>query len=513
MDIDIKALKQEIKGRNRADVIQNCIKKLLNNVEELSQTLEFFKLPLNTIFSVISQIDFSDIDDEKEQFNILHNFVKNTVENHMKEKESIFLLYFIDPNQLSISPENYLNILNVYSNCPFISTTCEYSLEEFHLLFVDDTDKLLKKDEEIDNLNEQVKKLEETKKSYAKKIRQKDKLIQNYKEYIQQEQGRIQIDYANMLEEKDIKIAELESRLDEQLDKLPAIDFEFIIQSQNEEIIKLKEENKKLNQLNVAMAETIRKKNEKQKGAIRKTRASKPSPMQIIQPPKPPKIPQIEERNPIITRKFQEVKNKPLDFEKSIFKASKLGKLSSVQYLIEVLHVSPIKRIKKEYSKLELWKDNTALHIAARNGRYDIVRYLIEKQNLDPNIQGFVGRTPLHEASKNGNLNIVKYLIMQSADVNAQDRMGNAPIHVAIKYGHFDIVEFLLEKNGVNVNISTIDGVTPLHCACATGDLSIIQYLLLKGANKSLQTKNGEIPSDWSSPEQSETIKELLLRY
>ena len=53
-------------------------------------------------------------------------------------------------------------------------------------------------------------------------------------------------------------------------------------------------------------------------------------------------------------------------------------------------------------------KDCSTLYFAAKKGNLDIVKYLIEKCKVDPNIQNDKENTPLHLASEKGDLNFVK---------------------------------------------------------------------------------------------------------
>ena len=54
----VKKMKAEINGKNRKDVIDFLEETLIENFEETYKNEDFFQLPLNNIFSVISKIDF-----------------------------------------------------------------------------------------------------------------------------------------------------------------------------------------------------------------------------------------------------------------------------------------------------------------------------------------------------------------------------------------------------------------------------------------------------------------------
>ena len=107
-------------------------------------------------------------------------------------------------------------------------------------------------------------------------------------------------------------------------------------------------------------------------------------------------------------------------------------------------------------------------------GHLPIVHYLIEKHNVDINIEGYEEKTPLHYACEYGHLQIVEYLISKGANVNAKDKYGNHVIHYASKLGHLPIVQYLIEKQNIDIKIKGRDELTPLLYTCEYGHLPIV---------------------------------------
>jgi len=64
--------------------------------------------------------------------------------------------------------------------------------------------------------------------------------------------------------------------------------------------------------------------------------------------------------------------------------------------------------------------NDTPLHLAAENGHFSVVEYLIN-QKADIIVKGDFDRTPLHHAAKNGHFSVVEYLVNQKADINTKD--------------------------------------------------------------------------------------------
>ena len=165
-----------------------------------------------------------------------------------------------------------------------------------------------------------------------------------------------------------------------------------------------------------------------------------------------------------LTKKIQELETQfsqreetemPIDIETNILEASKQGKLSSVQYLIEHENVDP---------EIKSNSGNTPLHYTSQEGHLHIVKYLIEKHHIDINNQKEGENTPLCDASYYGHFEIVQYLVEHGADIDAQGWMGETPLHKAAKNGFTEIVKFLL-LSGANKEIKDASGKKPAQCS------------------------------------------------
>ena len=87
---------------------------------------------------------------------------------------------------------------------------------------------------------------------------------------------------------------------------------------------------------------------------------------------------------------------------------------------------------------------------------------LIEREEVNVNLvddEDASKRTALHLAARNGHLEVVKYLLEKGgAEVNEEDNDGWTALHLAARYGHLEVVKYLLEKGGTEVNVEGIDG-------------------------------------------------------
>uniref|UniRef100_A0A0L8HEE0 Uncharacterized protein n=1 Tax=Octopus bimaculoides TaxID=37653 RepID=A0A0L8HEE0_OCTBM len=68
------------------------------------------------------------------------------------------------------------------------------------------------------------------------------------------------------------------------------------------------------------------------------------------------------------------------------------------------------------------------LHIAAHSGKLQSVAYLLNELHVDPMPTSHKKVTPLHLAAKEGHLEVIKYLIAHGADRNTTDDMGRKPL-------------------------------------------------------------------------------------
>lgn len=97
--------------------------------------------------------------------------------------------------------------------------------------------------------------------------------------------------------------------------------------------------------------------------------------------------------------------------------------------------------------------DAKAIHVAARAGQKNMVKFLIEK-GLSVDEPGMHGQSPLFYAAIKGQIKVAEYLISKGANVNLKDRMGCQIIDLAAGLGQVDFVKLLLQNGAINTNAS-----------------------------------------------------------
>ena len=127
------------------------------------------------------------------------------------------------------------------------------------------------------------------------------------------------------------------------------------------------------------------------------------------------------------------------------------------------------------------------LHISSEKGYFDIVKYLIDGEYVDPNITDFHERTSLHIAVLNAQLAIVEYLMdspnyqQPHVQFEVQDEDGNASLHIACETGQPNIVSILSAaylSHDISILQTNNKGWTPLHCVAANGHVNTATTLL-----------------------------------
>nr|XP_014351593.1 PREDICTED: ankyrin repeat domain-containing protein 53 [Latimeria chalumnae] len=122
----------------------------------------------------------------------------------------------------------------------------------------------------------------------------------------------------------------------------------------------------------------------------------------------------------------------------------------------------------------------TAIHLAAKHGRLECVKILVEEYNVSVDLTNSQGCRPLHlvfsKEHKLRSFQCMTYLLMQGAKINVQNSDRQTPLHKAASEGLQDCVAALVEA-GADVSIKDTSGHTPIDLTKIWGHRKCCRYL------------------------------------
>ncbi|MDT3429254.1 ankyrin repeat protein [Paenibacillus forsythiae] len=141
----------------------------------------------------------------------------------------------------------------------------------------------------------------------------------------------------------------------------------------------------------------------------------------------------------------------------------------------------------------------TWLHVAASEGKLEIVKCLIDL-GADVNmIGGVYDGGVLNEAASEGHLEIVRYLLSSGAELDVSEPERN-PLFGAISNGHIDIAKLLIES-GIDTHVrysgEAMKNVDALTFAREQGQMEIVKLLETMSKGTVTETNNHKQNKDY----------------
>nr|KAG5688469.1 hypothetical protein BaRGS_011907 [Batillaria attramentaria] len=175
--------------------------------------------------------------------------------------------------------------------------------------------------------------------------------------------------------------------------------------------------------------------------------------------------------------------------------ACKYGHLEAVKELIDL--------------GANVWTENdkywSSLHMAASNGDFDIVRFLLDSGLCAEGTDW----TPVHVACSKGHGQLIPVMVHEETDLEPTDE-GTTALYMACVSRNEKAVRYLLRR-GVTADVRDDGGWTPLHEACCSGEEEIMRMLLKKGASVDAVNQRGLTPFHVACEYDQIDILDLLL--
>ena len=140
---------------------------------------------------------------------------------------------------------------------------------------------------------------------------------------------------------------------------------------------------------------------------------------------------------------------------------------------------------------LETDDGRTCLHIAARKGRFNLCKMLIDKHKFDLHMTDNEGCTEVLYSTSSGNYELVAYFVEMEADIHLKTDDGRTCLHIAARKEHFNLFKMLIDKHKVDLHITDNEGWTAVHCSSQSGNYELVAYFVEMGADIHLKTDDG----------------------
>ena len=126
-------------------------------------------------------------------------------------------------------------------------------------------------------------------------------------------------------------------------------------------------------------------------------------------------------------------------------------------------------------------KDKLALHFAAGDGHIEVVRNLLQVHPQGASLTSAKGKLPLHFAARWGHVQIASDLLFVYPEaVRCVDWDGSLPLHDAAREGQLAMSKFLIERYSAGLSVANIRCEIPLFPAVRNGNVDLV-VLFLQG--------------------------------
>ncbi|RHX93328.1 hypothetical protein DLM76_14690 [Leptospira yasudae] len=157
--------------------------------------------------------------------------------------------------------------------------------------------------------------------------------------------------------------------------------------------------------------------------------------------------------------------------------------------------------------------DNTALHIAVKKEKLEIIHLLLE-HGADINAKNREGYTPIYKIpwKRKEGLVLFQFLQVRGADLHTKTNSKISLVHYSALQDHVPILKLLLE-NGLDPNQQTDQGETPLHWTINDHCFQSAQFLLNCGVAINTQNQDGRTVLHEAALREYDKLIKLFLEF
>ena len=183
--------------------------------------------------------------------------------------------------------------------------------------------------------------------------------------------------------------------------------------------------------------------------------------------------------------------------------AARCGHTETVRYLVGLPEV--------ELNHQDSEDKDTALHLAVCAVQTDVVQVLIDA-GADIDTQNDYGCSPLHTACESGELYIVKMLVRAGAEVRATNDIGCTCLIIAACSGRTEFVRYLVGLPEVELNHQNVtNNYTALHYAVCAVQTDVVQVLIDAGADIDTRGDDGRSPLHTAYNSETPDVVKMLV--
>ena len=155
----------------------------------------------------------------------------------------------------------------------------------------------------------------------------------------------------------------------------------------------------------------------------------------------------------------------------------------------------------------------TPLAWAAEKGHEEVVKLLLGREEVNPDIPEEHGRTPFMFAALRGHERVAKILLgRDEVNPNKPDKYGQTPLLVAAWGGYIEVVKMLLGREEVNPGEPDVSNQTPLLVAARGGHEEVVKILLgREEIDPDKPDNSGGTPLSWAAWYGDERVVGMLL--